>query len=309
MYGTMGTVTLDLNDILVFAKVVQAGSFVAAARELEMPKSTVSRRVSALEARLEARLLQRTTRTLSLTDVGRTYYQYALRIAGEVDEAELAVTRKQSTPQGLLRLTIPFSLSFLAPMLTAFMQRYPDVQLDVVATDRVVDLVDEGFDVALRAGTLRDSSLVARHLGTLKRVLVASPAFLKRYGTPAQPEDLVRCPTLAFGAGAQRTAWELTRGGKRVTIEVTPRLIANDFEILDAAVRQGLGLALVPLFRCRGDLLTRTLCRVLGEWSTHEPPLTAVYPSTRHLSPKVRAFLDHLREHMTPPPWERGPAP
>ncbi len=300
---------MDLNDILVFAKVVQAGSFIAAARELEMPKSTVSRRISALEARLGARLLQRTTRSLNLTDVGRTYYHYAMRIAGEAEEAERAVTRMQATPQGLLRLTVPFNLSFLAPVLAAFMQRYPEVQLDVVATDRVVDLIDEGFDVALRAGALRDSSLVGRQLGTLKRVLVASPAFLKRHGTPAEPPDLAHIATLAFGAGAQRTRWQLTRGGKTLAVEVTPRLIANDFEILDAAVRQGLGLALLPLFRCRSDLLTGTLRQVLADWSTHEPPLTAVYPSTRHLSPKVRALIDHLREHMTPPPWERGPVP
>ncbi len=300
---------MDLNDILVFTKVVQAGSFIGASRELGMPKSTVSRKVSELEERLGARLLQRTTRTLSLTDVGRTYYQHAARVVAEVEEAERAVTQMQETPRGLLRVTIPLNFGVLGPIVAAFMGRYPEVQLELVGLDRVVDLVEEGFDVAIRAGALRDSSLVARSIGTLKSFVVASPTFLRRHGTPKNPEDLQRFDCVVFGAGSDRTSWTLSRDGKTTTVEVKPRLIVNDFEFLDEAARTGLGIAVLPVFRCIEDLRTKKLRRVLPEWCAREVPLHAVYPSTRHLSPKVKAFLDHLREQMTPPPWERGPVP
>lgn len=300
---------MDLNDILVFTRVVQAGSFTGASRELDMPKSTVSRKVSALEERLGARLLQRTTRKLSLTDVGRTYYQHAARVVAEVEEAERAVHRLQETPRGLLRVTIPLNFGFFAPIVTAFMSRYPEVQLEIVCADRVVDLVEEGFDVAIRAGELGDSSLVARSLGALKSYLVASPGFLRRHGTPDRPEEIGRLDCVVFGAGPDRFTWKLTRGGETTTVRIRPRLVVNDFELLDEAARSGLGIAVLPLFRCIDDLRAKRLRRVLPEWCAREVPLHAVYPSTRHLSPKVRAFLDHLRERMTPPPWERGPLP
>jgi DNA-binding transcriptional LysR family regulator len=298
---------MDLNDILVFAKVVQAGSFVGASRELAMPKSTVSRKVAELEARLGARLLQRTTRKLSLTDVGRTYYDHASRVVAQVEEAERAVTRMQETPRGLLRVTMPLNFGFLAPMVASFMRRYPEVQLELVGSDRLVDLVEEGFEVAIRTGELGDSSLIARGLGTLTSYVVASPDLLRRQGTPKDPAQLSRRDCVVFGAGPERSAWRLTRAGKTSAVQVTPRLIVNDFDLLAQAVRSGLGIGVLPVFRCIDDLRAKKLRRVLPEWCAREIPLHAVYPSTRHLSPKVKAFLDHLREQMTPPPWERGP--
>jgi len=300
---------MDLNDILVFAKVVQAGSFTGAARDLDMPKSTVSRRVSDLEERLGARLLQRTTRKLSLTDVGRSFYQHAARVVAEAEEAERTVNQMQAAPRGLLRVTMPLSFGFLAPIVAAFMRRYPEVQVELFGTGRLVDLVEEGFDVAIRAGELGDSSLVARSLGTLKSYLVASPAFLRRHGTPKGPEDLAGFDCIVFGAGPERTSWQLIRGGNATRVRVMARLVVNDFEFLDHAARSGLGIVILPLFRCVDDLRAKKLRRVLSEWSVREVPIHAVYPSTRHLSPKVRVFLDHLREQMTPPPWERGPVP
>jgi DNA-binding transcriptional LysR family regulator len=300
---------MDLSEILVFAKVVQAGSFIGASRELDMPKSTVSRKVSALEERLGARLLQRTTRKLSLTDVGQTFYQHAARVVAEAEEAELAVSRMQEVPRGLLRVTTPLNVGYLSPTMASFLKRYPEVQLEVVCADRVVDLIQDGFDVAVRAGQLADSTLVARNLGALRSYVVADPAFLKKHGTPKQPQDLEHFDCIVFGAGGDRTSWRLRKSGTTVAVNVKARFTVNDFDFLDDAVLSGLGIAMVPIFRCIEHLRQKRLKRVLCEWCSPEIPLHAVYPSSRHLSPKVKVFLDHLREQMTPPPWEVGPVP
>jgi DNA-binding transcriptional LysR family regulator len=300
---------MDLNELHVFTKVVESGSFVGASRALGMPKSTVSRKVSELEERLGARLLQRTTRKLSLTDVGHTYYLHAARVVAEVEAAERAVTRMQETPRGLVRMTTPLNFGFLAPILASFMRRYPEVQIELVGADRLVDLIEEGFDVAIRAGALEDSSLVARSLGKIESFLVASPAFLRRHGMPKKPEDLASYDCVAFGAGSERASWRLTRDGKTTTVDVHPRFVVNDFEFLDEAARSGLGIAALPIFRCSDDLRTKKLRRILPEWCARTSPLHAVYPSARHLSPKVKALLDHLGEQMTPPPWERALVP
>ena len=286
----------DLNELLIFAHVVTAGSFTGAARELAMPKSTVSRKVSELEARLGARLLQRTTRKLSLTDVGQTYYQHALRVLAEVEEAELAVTRMQGAPRGLLRVTAPLNFNHLAPVVAAFMARFPDVQVELLCSDRMVDLVHEGFDLAVRAGALADSTLMARTIGSIESYLVASPAFLAAHGAPSCPAELANLPALGFGLGAARATWRMTRGAETTSVQVALRLMVNDFVFLDEAARSGLGVALLPLFRCADDLRSGALVRVLPEWCSPAIPIQAVYPSSRHLSPKVVAFLEHLAQ-------------
>ncbi|MEZ4325012.1 MAG: LysR family transcriptional regulator [Polyangiales bacterium] len=286
----------DLNELQVFAQVAALGSFTRAAAELDMPKSTVSRKVSELEARLGVRLLQRTTRKLSLTEAGHTYFAHAQRVLAELEEAELAVTRMQDAPRGLLRVTAPLNFNHLAPVVAVFLQRFPEVQVELVCADRVVDLVHEGFDVAVRVGALSDSSLIARSLGSVESHLVASPAFLAAHGAPANPSELSRLPALGFGVGSMRPTFRLVRAGAEVAVQVTPRLVVNDFVFLDEAARAGLGVALLPLFRCAEDLESGALVRVLPEWCSPPIPLHAVYPSTRHLSPKVSAFLDHLAQ-------------
>src|SRR5690349_7028510 len=173
---------MDLNEIIVFARVVQAGSFTKAAAELGMPKSTVSRKVSELEERLGARLLQRTTRKLSLTDAGRTYFDYSARVVAEVEDAERAVSSLQAAPRGLLRVTAPTNFRVLGAIVADYLKRYPDVRLELFCTGRRVDLVEERFDLGVRAGVLADSSLVARSLGTAGWVLAATPAYLRRRG-------------------------------------------------------------------------------------------------------------------------------
>lgn len=299
----------DLNDILVFASVVQAGSFTAAARVLSMPKSTVSRKVLELEERLGSRLLQRTTRKLSLTDVGRTYYEHAARIVNEVEEAERAVSLLAQEPRGLLRVTAPLNFGFIGPLVAAFLARYPEVQLELVCTDRVVDLVEERFDVGIRAGSLADSTLIVRPLGSARRFLVASRAYLQKRGRPKAPEELEQHDCMLFGAGADRALYRLTDGARSVELSVRARLSVNDSDMLHAAAIAGLGITLLPIFSCAEDLRERRLERVLRDWNAPPTPIAAVYPSTRHLSPKVKAFVEHLHAQMTPPPWERGPLP
>jgi DNA-binding transcriptional LysR family regulator len=301
--------TPDLNEMFVFARVVQSGSFTAAAHELEMPKSTVSRKVTDLEDRLGVRLLQRTTRTLGLTDEGRTYYEFCARIIGEVDEAEAAVGQLRGVPRGLLRVTTPLNFSFLGGILAEFVKNNPEVTLEVVATDRRVGLVEEGFDIAIRAGALSDSTLIARPLATLKRIVVASPAYVKKHGRPRDPQDLAQHETLVFGAGTSPTTWRMVKGSTSAEVVVKPRLVINDFEVLVDTALAGVGVAMLPLYKCVAPVREHRLEHLLKEWCSPSATIHAVYPTTRLLSPKVKAFVDHLLERFTPPPWELGPAP
>ena len=300
---------MDLNEMVVFARVVEAGSFTAAAAALGMPKSTVSRKVSELEERLDARLLQRTTRTLSLTDVGRTYYDYCARIAGEVEEAERAVSSLQASPRGLLRVTAPVNVGYLGPIVSDYLRRYPDVRLELSCTERNVDLVEERFDLGIRAGSLADSTLIARSLGAVKWFLVASPSYLKKRGRPRSPVDLEKRDFLFFGAGPHARAVHLDDGSSAVQVTPPARMVVTDMEVLLAAVIAGLGISLLPAFLCIGDLRARRLERVLQAWDAPATPMHVVYASTRHLSPKVKTFVEHLQQRMTPPPWELGPMP
>jgi len=289
---------LDLNEILVFTRVVQAGSFTAAARALGMPKSSVSRKVTALEDRVGARLLQRTTRKLGLTDAGRMYFERAARIVAEVEEADQAVGQLQAAPRGRLRVTAPLSFGMLGPIVAGFLRRHPEVQVDLVCTDRRVDLVDEGFDVAVRAGPLDDSTLVARSLGVIRRVLIAAPTYLRRRAAPRAPADLTAHACISFGAGPAPGVWVLRAGERTAEVRVSPRYSVNDLDLMVEAARAGIGIALIPEFACTADLGAGRLRRVLAEWCSTETPVHAVYPTARHLSPKVVAFVDALRERF-----------
>jgi DNA-binding transcriptional LysR family regulator len=289
---------MDLNEILVFTRVVQSGSFTASAKALKMTKSSVSRKLTELEDRVGARLLQRTTRTLSLTDVGRAYYERCARVIAELEEAELAVSRMQATPRGLLRVTVPLAFGQLGTVVAELLKRYPDVRVEIVATDRQVNLIEEGFDVAVRAGPLADSSLHARPLGAARRVLAAAPSYLKRRGTPKAPAELDGHERLAFATAPALAAWTLRGDGKSVSVSAPARLVVNDFDLLQEAARSGLGIASLPEFMCRNDFERGRLRPVLARWCTEETPIHAVYPSTRHLSPKVMAFVDLLRDRF-----------
>lgn len=295
---------MDLNEVVVFARVVDAKSFTRAGRELGLPKSTVSRKVSELEARLGARLLQRTTRNLSLTDAGRAFYQHASRVVSELDAGAAAVLELEEAPRGSLRVSAPLNFGLFAPALSAFAARHPAVEVEIVCSDRLVDLVEEQFDVAIRASRLKDSALVARPLGLLRNVIVASPRYVAEHGEPRHPKDLASHACLVFGGGSERGHYRLTRKGREEAVSVRGHLVANDFDLLHDGAVEGLGIAMLPYPRVQDDYETGRLVRVLPEWCAPSFPIHAVYPSTRHLSPKVRAFIDHLTTTKVPLPWE-----
>ena len=294
--------------MLVFTRVVQAGSFTKAAAELGMPKSTVSRKVTELEERLKSRLLQRTTRKMSLTDVGRTYYDSCARIIADVEDAERAVSSLQASPRGLLRVTAPVNAAFLAPIVSDFLKRYPEVRLELFCTGRAVDLVEERYDVAIRAGTLAESTSIARSLGKVTWFLVAAPAYLKKRGRPRAPDDLTKHDYLAFGTGPNNTDLRLTSGGRSAHVSLPARMMVTDMDVLYQVAAAGLGVALLPAFLCLADLRARRLERVLSDWSAPATAVHVVYPSTRYLAPKAKSFVDHLTERLSPPPWELEPA-
>jgi DNA-binding transcriptional LysR family regulator len=300
---------MDLNEILVFARVVQTGSFTTAAAELGMPKSTVSRKVTELEERLGARLLQRTTRKVSLTDVGRTYYDYCARIVAEVEDAERAVSRLQEAPRGVLRVTAGTNAGWLGAIVADFLKRYPEVRLDLSCTGRVVDLIEERFDLGIRAGTLADSTLVARSLGVARWFLVATPAYLKKRGRPKSPDDLKAHDCLIFATGPNSANLRLESNGQSLQVSLSPRMLVNDLDVVRASAIAGVGIALLPAFQCVEELRARKLERVLRGWDVPSTPMHVVYPTARHVTPTVKAFVEHLQQRMSPPPWELGPLP
>jgi DNA-binding transcriptional LysR family regulator len=299
---------MALDELVVFARVVQDGSFIAASRALAMPKSTVSRKVADLEARLGARLLQRTTRTLSLTDAGRIFYDHCKRIVSDVETAERAVTSLQETPRGLLRVTAGTNAAYLAPIVRDYLRRYPEVRLELLCTGRAVDLVEERFDLGIRAGRLPDSSLIAKSLGHVTWFLVATPGYLERRARPRAPADLARHECLLFGTG-DRSTLRLRRDGHEAEVVLAPRMMVSDMDVLHAAAIGGAGVALLPAYQCVEELRAKRLERVLRAWDAPATPIHIVHPSTRHVSTTVKSFIDHLRERMTPPPWELGPRP
>ena len=292
---------MDLNEILVFTRVVQSGSFTAAARTLEMPKSSVSRKVAELEDRVGARLIQRTTRKLALTDAGRIYYEHGARIVAQLEEADQAVSQMQAAPRGLLRITAPLSFSSLGPVVAEFLKQHADVRIDLVCTDRRVDLVEEGFDLAVRAGPLEDSTLVVRNLGAIKWVLVAAPSYCKKHGTPRTPADLAGHACISFGAVSSPSVWTLYSNGKKVEARISPRFTVNDFDMMSDSARAGIGIAWMPRSFCADDLRAGRLKQVLPDWCSAEAPVQVVYPTARHLSPKVAAFIELLREKLRLP--------
>jgi DNA-binding transcriptional LysR family regulator len=300
---------MDLNEIAIFTRVVQAGSFTAAAKLLGMPKSTVSRKIADLEQRLDARLLQRTTRKLSLTDAGRTYFDYGVRIVNEVEAAESAVGSLQDRPRGLLRITAGLNPSWLGPILADYMRRNPEVQIELHCTGRSIDLVEERFDLGIRFGALADSSLVARRLGSITSVLTATPAYLKKHRRPQTPDDLRQHDCLLFGTGSTTVTLRVERDGEPAQVAIEARMLVNDVDILYAATLAGRGIGLVAAFLCSDDLRAGRLEHVLREWSVPSTPVHVVYPTARHLSAKVKSFVDHLQQRMRPPPWERARVP
>ena len=297
----------NLSAMIVFARVVEAKSFSTAARQLGMSKSTVSKHVSRLEDRLGARLLNRTTRRLSPTEVGLAFYERCARIATEVEEAEAAAMRLQSSPRGTLKVNAPMSFAVLhiAPAIPEFVARHPELSVDMTMNDRVVDLIDEGFDLAVRIGELPDSSLITRRLAANRLVVCAAPAYLARHGAPRVPAELGAHNCLGYTLGATPNEWRFLGPGGEHRVRVSGNFQANNGDALRRAAREGLGVVTLPTFIAGEDLRSGALRAVLADYALPESAVYAVYPHNRHLSTKVRAFVDFLVEHFGPRPyWE-----
>ncbi|MGI9590366.1 MAG: LysR family transcriptional regulator [Myxococcota bacterium] len=296
---------IDVNDMLIFAQVAESAGFSAAARALGMPKSTISRRVAELEEALGVRLLQRTTRTLSLTDVGAAYAERCRALRAEVEEANLAVTSAGETPRGRLRVTAPIEIGrrYLAPVVAEFAVRYPEVEVEFELSDVARDLVAEGWDVAIRVGKLEDSSLIARRLGPTQQFVCAAPAYLEARGEPAHPGELRDHDTIVMTSGIGGIPWRFQAEDGPVTVEVEPRLVANDFQAVCELTLAGLGLARLPSWVAREYLESGRLRRVLPDHVPSEVSVFLVYPSRRNLSAKLRRFLELLDERLDPAPW------
>lgn len=287
--------TSDLNEVLIFTRVVDAQGFTAAAKALSLPKSTVSRKVGQLEQRLGVQLLVRTTRKLNLTEGGRAFYERCARIVAELDEAEREVRDMRATPKGTLRISAPldFTLMHFGELIDLYQRTYPEVALALTLTSRRVDLVAEGIDLALRGGVLPDSSLVARKLADDSLALFASPAYLKEQGTPRTLAEIAeprhRC--IVYGR-EPRTVWKLTQGQRTQEIKVNGRLCADDMAFLVRATLAGRGIALLPALNCNEEVRSGRLVRLLPDHRVAGAAFYAVYPSARHLSSAARAFLD-----------------
>lgn len=292
----------DLNDTLVFVKVVEHGSFISAARALRLPKTTVSRKVQDLETRLGAQLLHRTTRKLGLTEAGNVYFEHCQRIARELDEAESAVTQLQGGPRGWLRVTAPYSIgiTWIAPLLGEFHARHPEVRVEMVLTNEPLDIIDKEIDVALRVGHLPDSNLVARRLGTFRSQVYASPGYIERHGEPMSPDDLLHHRSLTFSKYRRNGAywWALSDGERSVDYRVDPVLVANDPGFLTGALLCGEGLMLTSDITAKAYVEKGLIQRVLAGWVGPEVDCNAVFPKGRVQSPKVRAFIDFLVERL-----------
>lgn len=295
----------NLNDILVFLAVVDAGSFIAGGRALGLTRSAAGKAVARLEDRLGVRLLNRSTRALSLTDEGRSFHAQGAGILAAIDNAESSVAAGGGTPRGTLRVTVPdaFGRLVVAPLLRQYLEAWPEVQVEVNFTDRLVDLVEEGFDLALRIGAADlDASLVSRVVASYRPFLCASPAYLARHGEPTHPDDLARHDCLLFSSRGRRQAWRL-RGpdGQWAKAEGRSRLRMDSGEAIRDAAVAGLGIGLLPAFLVEGDLAAGRLQAVLPAADLGEVKIVAIYPTRRHLEPRVRRFIDLLVQALGSP--------
>ena len=297
------------GEMETFVRVVESGSFSSAARDLHMTPSAVSKMIGRLEDRLGVRLLSRTTRKLSLTEEGRVFFQRITPILSEVAEAEETVSLSTAEARGVLKVnaSTAFGQYQIVPLIPAMLERYPSLQVQLTMTDSIVNLVEEGFDVSIRIGTLTDSSLIARKLGVAHRVLVASPAYLERHGVPKCPIDLEQHQCLKLSIPTSLNKWEFVLADGPRTVEVSGRFEADNAIALHEAALAGMGLFRAATFVVGDDIKAGRLVQVLQEFEiSGDPGIFVVWPHNRNLSAKVRAFVDTLVDAFSPvPPWER----
>jgi len=299
----------NLTDIAVFVRVVDSGSFTKAATQLGLSRAVVSKYISRLEARLGARLLNRTTRRLSLTEAGAALYANSRDALGQIEEAETEISKLQAEPRGLLKINAPMSFGILhiAPALPAFLARYPDITVEMLMDDRIVDLVEEGFDLAIRIARLADSALVASKIAPCRQVVCAAREYLERQGVPIHPEDLRNHNCIVYTYASSPNVWRfIGLNGNAVTVPVRGNLRVNSGLAEREAALQGLGVIILPTFYVGEDIRAGRLQAVLTNFKARELTVYAVYPERKYLAPKVRVFIDFFRERFGPEPyWDR----
>jgi len=288
----------DLPALATFARIVSAGSLSAAARELDLSLAVVSKRLAQLEANLGVRLLQRTTRRQTLTDEGTVFHTHVLRILAEVEDAETLIAQRRGKVSGLLRVTAPahFGRKWMAPLAAEFHTCHPQLTVQLDLDDAVVDLVADGFDIAVRVGSLVDSSLTARELAANYRVLCASPTYVKHRGAPKRPADLTQHSCIVIG-DQPHTEWRFG-GAADITVRVSGGLLTNDGMAATAWALEGAGIVLKSIWDVGDDLASGRLVRILPAYSIPAAPLHAIYPNKQHLAPRVRLFVAFLRERL-----------
>lgn len=296
-----------LRAIEVFVRVAELGSFAAAADELGMSRNMASRHVADLEAHLGARLVNRTTRSVSLSTIGASYLETARDVLAQLEAADRAAGLQRLAPHGRLALSVPmsFGVHHIAPHLPDFTRANPDVIVDLSLNDRLVDLVEEGFDVAIRISRLADSSLIARRIADVEIVCVASPNYLAASGTPDTPNDLAGHKVLAYSLASDAGTWRMSHAdGRQASVRVNPAAFANNGDAIQAMALAGAGLALQPDFLCHADLAAGRLVRVLPGWTAGQLGVHALYPGRLYVPLKVRSFIDWIANLYRPiPPW------
>lgn len=302
----------EIADLLIFATVVAQRSFSAAATELGVSKSVVSKHVSALEASLGSKLLNRTTRSLTLTDSGRALYEHAARIAEEYEQSKAAVSRLSAEPAGTLRMTAPtsFATHHIAPFMPEFLRRYPKLAVELILDDNIVNLAAEALDLGVRIAQEAAPNLVARRLASIRRVIVASPAYLNRNRRPAHPRQLTEHNCLYYPLLTPEQRWHFRRAGKTESVAISGNLRVNSSEALHQAALAGLGIVSLPTFIVGDDIQSGRLRPLLGQWELNTSAVYAMYLPTRHLAPKVRVLIDFLLQKFGPTPyWDQPRRP
>jgi DNA-binding transcriptional LysR family regulator len=302
-----GRVLDQLSDVTAFVRVADARSFTLAAERMGVSRSAVGKCIARLEGRLATRLIHRTTRSVALTEEGRLFYDHAVRILCEVDDAEAALAQRRQAPKGRLRIDMPIALGriHILPSLQGFLARWPDLEADVTFSDDYRDLAADGVDVAIRVGGPADSGLIRRVLSRHHFVTCAAPAYLEARGEPAAIDELQRHDKIVFTVCGSATPWRFTANGEDREVSVGGALRLNNTEAVRDAALAGKGLVQLGAFLVGEDLRQGRLTPVLADYWREEAPICAVYPTRRHLSPKVRLFIDHIQaEWAAGPPWK-----
>ncbi|MFT5487579.1 MAG: DNA-binding transcriptional LysR family regulator [Paracoccaceae bacterium] len=295
----------QLRQMSIFARVAETGSFSATARALGVSNSVVSKYISGLEEKLGVTLIQRNTRHLALTDIGRGYLERCQRIISDVEEADRAASNQHAKPQGTLRINsaLSFGLRHLGPVISQYAQACPEVTVDITLDDRRVDILEEAYDLAIRVGELEDSSMIARKFASVRRVCAASPAYIARCGAPQHPDDLAIHNCLTYARSGWSEPWLVDGEDGPVLMDATGNILSNNGDLLLASAVEGAGIISMPDFIVWESIQEGRLVRVLNEYIFPEVGMYAIYPPTRHLSAKIRTFVDTLVAHFSPEPY------